>query len=193
MSNNAAYVTTGKPKTAGAIYRAPVGTTLPTDAVSDLATAFQALGYASDDGLTNDNSPESESVQAWGGDTVLRTQTSKDDQFGFTLIEAMNIYVLKTIYGEDNVSGDLSSGIVIKANADEAEYYSWVFDMILKGGILKRVVVPQASVTAVGTITYKDNEAVGYETTLGCIPDSEGNTHYEYIQEPSLSEDSSSS
>ena len=36
----AANVTTGKRRTAGGIYRAPVGTTLPTDASTSLAASF---------------------------------------------------------------------------------------------------------------------------------------------------------
>ena len=39
-----ANVSVGKPKIAGAVYVAPLGTTLPTDAVTALATAFKGLG-----------------------------------------------------------------------------------------------------------------------------------------------------
>ena len=76
---NASNVTTGKPKKGGAIFRAPLGSTLPTDATTVLDEAFVGLGYCSDDGLTNENSPETESIKAWGGDTVLTTQTAKED------------------------------------------------------------------------------------------------------------------
>lgn len=180
MANNSGNVTAGKPATTGAIFCAPVGTTLPTDAKTALNSAFKCLGYASEDGLTNDNGPESDNVKAWGGDTVLALQTSKEDTFGFKLIEAMNVDVLKVIYGSDNVEGTLETGITVKANADAAEEYAWVFEMILKGGILHRIVVPKASVTELGTINYVDSDAVGYEVTITAVPDAAGNTHYEY-------------
>ena len=174
-------VSTGKPKIGGAIYRAPAGTTLPTSAKATLDEAFKGLGYCSDEGLTNENSAEIEEIKAWGGDVVMHNQTEKEDNFQFTLIEATNTEVLKTVYGDDNVSGDLETGITIKANSQEQEYCSWVIDMVLRAGALKRIVIPSGKVTSVGEVLYADNDLIGYETNVGCVPDASGNTHYEYI------------
>lgn len=181
MNNNAQNVTVGKPKINGAVFRAPLGTALPTSATETLNPAFQNVGYISDAGVVNSNSPSSNNIKAWGGDVVLVTLEEKPDTFQFTMIEAMNVEVLKAVYGDANVSGDLVTGIHIAANSTQQPNASWVIDEILKDGTKKRIVLPDAGVSAVGDITYADNAAVGYQTTLACLPDGNGNTHHEYI------------
>lgn len=182
MANTATNVSTGKPSKSGAIFFAPLGTTLPTSADDTKDAAFVALGYVSEDGLENDNSPESDQVKAWGGDTVLNLQTDRPDSFHFTLLEVLNSDVLKAVYGSENVTIDGSGNITVKATADELSSGSWVIDMIMRGGRKKRIVIPNGTISELGTITYKDDEAVGYELTITDVPDATGVYHYEYIK-----------
>lgn len=179
---DATKVSTGKPKVGGAIYRAPLGTTLPTDSSTTLDTAFLNLGYVSEDGVTNSNTPETDNIKAWGGDTVIAMQTAKEDTFKFKLIEALNENVLKAVYGDDNVTVESSGEIKLVANSADQEDACWVIDMIMKGNKVRRIVIPNAKITEVGDIVYKDSEAIGYDVTVTAVPDTTGNTHYEYIK-----------
>lgn len=181
MANSTANVNIGKPKVGGSIYRAPLGTSLPSDAKTALDNAFACLGYASDDGLTNSNSPTSSNIKAWGGDIVYTYNSEQMDTFSFTLIESTNTDVLKAVYGDDNVSGSLSTGITISANATEKGASSWVFELVLQDGGAKRIVVPKAFITEIGEISYSDESAVGYNITITAMVDETGNTHYEYL------------
>lgn len=181
---NAQNVTAAKPKTGGSIFRAPLGTKLPTSYSDALDAAFKNLGHASEDGVTNGNSPSGDKVRAWGGTTVLNYMEDKPDTFKTKLIEAFNAEVLKTIYGEKNVNVAESGDITLAATAEDPIQYAWVIDMILKGGRAKRITIACASITEMEEIVYKDNEPIGYGITLSAEPGADGAYHHEYIQGP---------
>ena len=173
-------VVAGKPKVGGAIWSAPLGTALPTDATTALNAAFKSLGYVSDDGLTNELTTDTEEIKAWGGDTVLTAQTGTSDTFTYKLIESLNVEVLKEVYGASNVTGTLSTGIKISVNSKEKIDHAIVIETVVRDKF-KRIVLPVAKIKEMAEITYVDGEPVGYEVTVQALPDSSGNTHYEYI------------
>ena len=70
-------VSTGKPKVAGSVYIGSAAAAAPADATTELGTGWTPLGYVGEDGVTNENSPETDSKKAWGGDIVLKLQTEK--------------------------------------------------------------------------------------------------------------------
>lgn len=169
-TNDTKKVSVGKPKVGGAVYRAPAGTVLPTDAKTDLDAAYKALGYISEDGMENEISIDADEIKAWGGDTVARPQKGKSQTFKFTLIQVLDTDVLQAVYNTDNVTGTLSTGVTVRVNTNEAEEAVYVFELILTDNVVKRIVVPCGKLSELGTITYKDDEAIGFETTITALP-----------------------
>lgn len=181
MAQNSSNVTSAKPSLTGAISSAAVGTALPTSHSATLDPKFKSLGYLSEDGLTNQDTRKSDEQKAWGGDIVETSQSEKSDKFKFTLLEVLNVDVLKEAYGADNVSVDATGNITVKSNSKALTERSFVVDMILKNGRVKRVVIPRAKISEMGDITYADKKLLGFQLTLTAFPDTDGNTHYEYI------------
>lgn len=173
-------VTAGQPKVGGAVFRAPIGTPLPTDAVTALDSAFKDMGYISADGLTESVSPESETIKDWGGETVFTTMTGRTATVKAKFISALNMEVQKMVHSDANVSGDLQTGLTVKVNSAELDHYIYVFEMIERGGVLHRVVLPDAIPSEIGDVTYVKNDVVGYDVTLTGMSDSTGNSIYHY-------------
>ena len=179
-----ANVAAGKPKVGGAVYVGATSLTLPTDSTTALDVGFTSLGYCSDSGLVQEISRDSEDIKAWGGDTVLITQTDYSETYTFTLIETLDVNVKKAAFGDANVTGALSTGITTNGNSKELGAHAWVFEMVQNGATVRKV-LPNAKVSEIGEITYSDSEAIGYELTLRALPDSSGNCSYEYAKKAS--------
>lgn len=182
MTNNASNVSVGKPNAAGGIYAGSPDGTLPTDATTKLGTGFDGLGFVSEDGLTNSVEIDSENIVEWGGNTVLTIKTSRSETFAWTFIET-NALVLAEVYGPENVILGEGDALTVMHNAKDLPRRAYVFEILMTGNKVKRIVVPNGQITEVGDVVYVAGEPIGYEVTLACFPDAAGNTVYEYIAE----------
>lgn len=181
MANTSTHVTTGKPKSTGGVWVAPSGTTLPTDASTALASAYACLGYISEDGVTQATDMESDSIKAWGGDTVLTAQTGKTYTFTFTPIEAMNSEVWKAMYGSDNVTVGSNGMITVTGNAKEVGASVFIFEIAMSDGGYMRIAVPNGKLSSVGELSFNDSDPVGAELEITALPDNSGNAFYTYV------------
>lgn len=180
MANDATKVTLGKPLRTGGIYRAPIGTALPTDATTALATAFKGVGFVSSDGVKRGFSSDSSDIQAWGGVTVAQTRSKDTRTVGFTMIESASEEPLKVFFGDANVTVDSGTGkITVLDNASELEHSVYVIET-WSNGFKTRDVFPDAQVGERADVSYKDEDVVGYGVTLKAFADSAGQFSYIY-------------
>lgn len=183
MANTTTNVSTGKPNISGAVYVGVIGTaTLPTDATTALGNDYTCLGYVSEDGLEANNEMDVSEIKAWGGAIVYRSLNGLDDTFSLSLIESKNVDVLKAVYGDANVTVDADDNVTVNVVAEDPQEKIWVFELALRGGKAKRIVIPDGAVTARETITYNDSDAIAYGITVSAYPDSNGSSHKEYIE-----------
>lgn len=151
---------------------------LPT-AETELATAgFTAVGFISEDGITEANERDTDKVKAWGGDTVRILQNEHTITYSFTFLEMGNPEVLKLLFGEDNivVSGDTTT---IKKNAKVLEHKTFVIE-VLDGDKKIRLVVPDGQITETGERQFSHNAVLQVEVTIEAFSDADGNKGYEY-------------
>lgn len=182
MANTVSNVYAGKPGIAGGVWVAPKGTSAPTDSTTALASAFKCLGYINEDGVTVSTTRESDDVRDWGGDVILNPQTEYTDTLTFTAVEGVNEDVLKLVYGADNVTGDLATGLTVNVNSKELDEWVVVIETLLRDGGTHRDVYPIAKPTEIGEVTYNRSDPVGYEITMTAYPDATGNTHHIYAK-----------
>lgn len=172
--SNTANVLAGKPLATGGVSIGAVGATGPTDATTPLDAAFKGAGYVGEDGLVEATDRSTEKVKAWGGDTVKIVQTDFAVTYAFTFLETLNADVLKTVYGDANVTTTPASATKgtlysVKVNSAELPAKAFVFDM--KDGVARiRIHVPEGKITEIGEISYKDGEVIGYNVTVEALP-----------------------
>lgn len=181
MANNSANVSAAKPKAGGAIWWAPAGTDVPTDATTALADAFVSVGYVSEDGLTEKETRSYAKHKAWGGDTVASSQTEYGKSYGFKMIET-NEATMKARYGTENVTAEGDAVSQVKHNAKELPEGVWVVEMIIASRICRKV-MPKGKIEEIGEIAYNDGDLVKYDVTLGLYPDSNGDYETDYYAE----------
>ena len=160
----------------GAIYKAPLKTAAPANATAAIDARFKDLGYISEDGVTQTIDSDKSEIKAWqNGDIVRTIQTSHNVSFQFTLIET-NEEVLKLYYADPT-----ATATAVKVTGAQSAHDSYVLD-VLDGDKTIRIVIPDGQVTERGEITYKTDEAIGYQVTVAAYPDATGAKAYLYLK-----------
>ena len=193
VKQSSANVTFSKPGTSanksGYIWVAPLGTALPTDATTELDTAFVGLGYLSEDGLTEPAAFEpGDDIVAAGGDTVAQADPTFSKTWTGTCIEALNEDLLKVAYGYANVTvktaSDTGGSITIKEQASGLEHHVIVIDEALKGGRKRRNVMADATFLITGDISHVHTALVNFEFTINAYPTATAPAQTQYITIP---------
>ena len=173
-------------KVTGAIKHAPLGTAIPTladitKAAVTLNQAFEGDEYVSQDGLTLAPSMSTTEIKDWSGATVRKALESFDGTLSWTMIST-NEGALSIAFGTDHVTSAAATaqhGAQVRAalGAYLPEEQTWVF--LMKDGDARIVIaVPDGQITEVGEVTFASNVAVGWQVTLSCYPDTDGNCIY---------------
>lgn len=155
---------------AGKVYHAPLGTTLPTDTITALNVAFVEVGYISDDGLTGEPDESTSDIRAWGGDLVRRVISEYGETYQFTMLET-NANSIAAYFGSGTAAAWEGKQVDIRK--------AWAFH-ITDGAAVRRIVLPDASVTDRGQITYATSDAIAYPMTVSTFPNSAGVHSFHY-------------
>lgn len=189
MAEGTLAVSAAKPLTArGGICRAPLGTTIPTDASTTLDPAFKKQGYVTTDAVTQTVNRTAEDELAWGNVTVDTHETEYGVVLTFTLMESSNAETLKSIVGDDNVI--VTAATAEHGNLIEVRWKSglppmgiWVIDMLrVKGGV-QRKVIPAGQLVFSGDVQYVDSTSIKYSVELRCQNDETDVPVYDYFDD----------
>lgn len=160
----------------GAVYLAPLGTTLPTSSSDALDAAFKDVGYISEDGITETPEEDTQEIRAWqNGDVVRRLLTSHELQYGFAMIE-LNEVSLEAYYGNYDAG-------TVRVKGQPLPRQCMVIDVIDEGKLRRRV-APIAQVVERGEVSLTNSDATGLEVTVSCYPDATAEPTKVYIYAP---------
>mgnify|MGYP000844440494 FL=1 len=170
MGNDKSNIAIGLPNPKGALYWAPLGTTLPTDATTALDNAFINLGYVTEDGLTSSTAEEGDDIKVWGSEIVARNQTSYGRTFTFNLLEVCRASVLQFRYGKGNVKIETDGSITVDDTGEVLPHGVFVCETIetnSTGARRHRQVLGDAQFTdRSGDITFNNSDPLALPTSL---------------------------
>lgn len=175
-----AQVTVGAAKATGAIFVAPKGTALPTDATTALAQAFTLLGFTSDAGVQISESSSSESITAWEGRVrVYDVRTEYTESVSFTPIQC-NADVAKLTWGADHVTvAEQTGAITAQHHGETLEPVVIAIETTPRDGIVKRY-CGTFQLNERGEVTLDGTQVDGRSLTFNALADENGVTMYEY-------------
>jgi hypothetical protein len=180
MASSVDNVYSAMPAVTGTLLRAPLGATAPTDAVTAPDAAFLDLGYIGEEGYVESNKRDTEKKKAFGGATVKILQKDFTATVKLSFLESTNAEVLKSVYGDDNVSID-GDDITIKKNKIMLPHSAWIMDTIDESVGLIRSYIPDGQVISLDDIKRVHTDTIMYTIEIECFENEDGDNIIEFI------------
>ena len=163
----------------GAIWVAPKGTSLPTDATTSLPGTWKLLGFTSDAGVQISESSSNNAIRAWEGRTeVYNVRTEYTESIAFMPIQC-NADVAKVIWGDSAVTVPSTGKLTVKHHGKTLEPVCITIETVPRDNIVKRYCGTFQLVER-GQQTMDGTQVDGRTLTFNAIADEYGYTMYEY-------------
>ena len=156
----------------GALWKAPLGTTLPTDSTTAWGTGFVNLGYATD-GFTITQDLKKQDITAWQTLAPVRSiATALIRKMTFEALES-NINTVPLAWGGATMTPGLA-GIYTLA-IPEGQLTDFILGVDWSDGTTsQRIIVKQATLLTLPTIKFVRTDAVRYPLEVQAIAPSDG-------------------
>lgn len=154
----------------GAVRKAPIGTTAPTDAVSPLDAAFVDLGYISDEGVTLGFDDSVENKFAWQNAQLIRSITSESvTSLSFSMLEIKGV-TLEYFFRGSSMTQVAANNYRLDGAPIVADPHMLVVD-IVDGAKSMRWLFGNAEVVSRGEIPITNSDLMMLPVTLNFYPD----------------------
>lgn len=176
-------------------FRAPLGSPLPTSATDVLSVAFVGHGWVDEPGITNAIKRNVTRHKAFGGDVVKVTQDDYQETFKVSFLESSDPDVLRTVFGNTNVTTNLTSGhrkTTVRHNDSQLPRSCFVI-RVIQDQKTRLWVIPEGQVTEVADVKIDHKDLTMYDVTIDCFKPASGTQPgnpdgvNEYIDEPDVS------
>ena len=189
MANSSkANIALSKTLVTGVVFVGDKTSKLPTDGTTALDSTFANVGYINDDGIENNPDIKTKDVNEMGGRTILTIISSYSETYAFTMDET-NATALALRYGTSNVKTGTDGAITIDHTMPDGETLPVVIEIPMTNGKIKRILIPEASLSDVEKIKYSSGDAIGYGVTFSANSSDVigGATSREWITTPTTS------
>jgi len=168
---------------------ADTGTALPTDESTALNAAFKSMGLITADGITINTNTNSQEIDAYGAFSPVRTLIESEVKT-FTITGRETNPITVAVKARLAISAAPTPGVgtgkySYTEGAARDVLYSFVSHTVDGTNIIRKV-FPSIRMTSLADEQISKAQNIAYGFTMTCYPDSNGNSVYTYIAQPSL-------
>lgn len=157
----------------GAIWKAPLGTALPTDSTTAWGAGFANLGYATD-GFTLKQDKKVQEIPAWQTLTPVRLiTTALNRTFSFELLQT-NKDTLALAWGGATITPGTAGAYTLDVTAADSPVNFILGIDWSDGATSQRIILPSGSLSALPTIKSVRTDAIRYAFDVQALAPADG-------------------